>query len=82
VLHELLSVEHEFEFESVFSLVQKFTPGSNQRETTMGVYVRDLILGQVCSLNFCFADRNKHCFSDQLSCPSMSSWLSADASTH
>ncbi|TVU17237.1 hypothetical protein EJB05_33256 [Eragrostis curvula] len=25
---------------------EKFTPGCNQRETTMGVYVRDLILGQ------------------------------------
>jgi hypothetical protein len=43
---------HEFEFESIFSLVPKFTPGYNQCESTMGVYLRDLILGQVSSLNF------------------------------
>lgn len=28
-------------------LFQEFSPGSNGRMTTMGVYVRDLLLGQV-----------------------------------
>lgn len=29
---------------------QEFSPGSNGRVTTMGVYVRDLLLGQVCCI--------------------------------
>lgn len=29
---------------------QEFSPGSNGRMTTMGVYIRDLLLGQVCYL--------------------------------
>lgn len=28
-------------------LFQEFSPGSNGRKTTMGLYVRDLLLGQV-----------------------------------
>lgn len=32
--------------------LQEFSPGSNGRMTTMGVYIRDLLLGQVrCYLN-------------------------------
>lgn len=27
--------------------IQEFSPGSNGRMTTMGVYIRDLLLGQV-----------------------------------
>lgn len=34
---------------------QKFSPGSNGRMTTMGVYVRDLLLGQVSFLQACFS---------------------------
>jgi hypothetical protein len=34
-----------------FFMMQEFSPGSNGRMTTMGVYVRDLILGQVCILS-------------------------------
>ena len=30
---------------------QEFSPGSNGKMTTMGVYVRDLLLGQVYLLN-------------------------------
>lgn len=29
------------------ALFQEFSPGSNGRMTTMGVYIRDLLLGQV-----------------------------------
>jgi hypothetical protein len=36
-------------------LFQKFSPGSNGRMTTMGVYVRDLLLGQVSFLQACFS---------------------------
>lgn len=30
-----------------FKFIQEFSPGSNGKMTTMGVYVRDLVLGQV-----------------------------------
>jgi pre-mRNA-splicing factor 38B len=33
------------------SFFQEFSPGSNGKMTTMGVYVRDLLLGQVYLLN-------------------------------
>lgn len=33
---------------------QEFSPGSNGRTTTMGVYVRDLLLGQVSFFQVCF----------------------------
>lgn len=29
------------------AVFQEFSPGSNGRMTTMGVYIRDLLLGQV-----------------------------------
>uniref|UniRef100_A0A452Y4X1 Pre-mRNA-splicing factor 38 n=1 Tax=Aegilops tauschii subsp. strangulata TaxID=200361 RepID=A0A452Y4X1_AEGTS len=38
---------------------EEFSPGSNGRMTTMGVYVRDLILGQVCISSSCFQNKNK-----------------------
>lgn len=45
--------------------MQEFSPGSNGRMTTMGVYVRDLILGQVCISSSCFQNKNKcTCLSD------------------
>jgi hypothetical protein len=46
--------------------MQEFSPGSNGRMTTMGVYVRDLILGQVCLFILCAFSieiTNKHTFS-------------------
>lgn len=42
--------------------MQEFSPGSSGRMTTMGVYVRDLILGQVCFLtSFCTVSLTNCC---------------------
>jgi hypothetical protein len=48
------TVEYESEHLQFFFVAQEFSPGSNGRKTTMGVYVRDLILGQVCFLTSAF----------------------------
>jgi hypothetical protein len=65
-LHVMLCATRSVEYESelnhlqIFFVVQEFSPGSNGRKTTMGVYVRDLILGQVCCLTSAFRMEIRH----------------------
>lgn len=53
-------------------LTQEFSPGSNGRNTTMGVYVRDLILGQVCFLTSAFRMEISTLFLQSISVPTFS----------
>lgn len=47
MVKSLLNVVCILFFISSLILFQEFSPGSNGRMTTMGLYVRDLLLGQV-----------------------------------
>ena len=49
----IFSRSYLFMLQDHVNVFQEFSPGSSGRMTTMGVYVRDLLLGQVCFQLMC-----------------------------